>query len=149
MRREYPNHPIVGVGAIVIKGQEVLLAKRGKEPGYGEWSIPGGVVKLGETLEDAVIREVCEEVNLAIKVEGVVEVLERIFRDPEGKIQYHYVLVDFLCKHLSGEEKPSSDALEVQWVPISEIPHHPLPGKTRRVIQKGFEMRQRRIEKEE
>lgn len=145
MRREYPDHPIVGVGAIIIKGQEVLLAKRGKEPGYGEWSIPGGVVKLGETLEDAVIREVCEEVNLAIRVEEVVEVLERIFRDPEGKVQYHYVLVDFLCEHLSGEEQPSSDALEVQWVPISEIPRHRLPGKTKRVIQKGFEMRQRRM----
>ncbi len=149
MKREYPDHPIVGVGAIIIKGQEVLLARRGKQPGYGEWSIPGGVVKLGETLEDAVIREVCEEVNLAIRVEEVVEVLERIFRDPEGKVQYHYVLVDFLCEHLSGEEKPSSDALEVQWVPISEIPRHPLPGTTKRVIQKGFGMRQRRVEKEE
>jgi mutator protein MutT len=143
MKREYPNHPIVGVGAIIIKGEEVLLARRGKEPGYGEWSIPGGAVNLGERLEEAVIREVCEEVNLAVGVGAVVEVLERIFHDPEGKVQYHYVLVDFLCEYLSGEEKPSSDALEVQWVSISEIPHHRLSEKTKRVIQKAFEMRQR------
>ena len=141
MKREYPDHPIVGVGAIIIKGQEVLLARRGKEPGYGEWSIPGGVVKLGETLEEAVIREVREEVNLAIRVEEMVEVLERIFRDPQGKVQYHYVLVDFLCEHLSGEANPASDALEIQWVPVLEIPRQPLPGKTKRVIQKAFEMR--------
>jgi 8-oxo-dGTP diphosphatase len=141
VKREYPDRPIVGVGAIIIRGEEVLLARRGREPGYGKWSIPGGGVKLGETLEEAVIREVREEVNLAIRVEGRVEVLERIFRDPEGKVQYHYVLVDFLCERLSGEARPSSDALEVQWVPLSEISHHSLPGKTKRVIQKAFEMR--------
>ena len=147
MKREYPDHPIIGVGAIIIRGEEVLLARRGKGPGYGDLSIPGGAVELGEKLEEAVIREVCEEVNLVIRVWEVVEVLERIFRDPEGRVQYHYVLVDFLCEHLSGEARPSSDALEVQWVPISEIPHHPLPGKTKKVIQKAFEMRRRGIEK--
>ncbi len=146
MKREYPNHPIIGVGAIIIRGEEVLLARRGKEPGYGKWSIPGGAVKLGETLEEAVIREVCEEVNLAVRVGEVVEVLERIFRDPEGKVQYHYVLVDFLCEYLSGEEKPSSDALEVQWVHLSEIHHFRLPEKTKRVIQKGFKMRRGEME---
>ena len=141
MKRAYPDHPIIGVGAIIIKGEEVLLAKRGKEPGYGEWSIPGGAVKLGETLIEAVKREVREEVNLAIRVGEVVEVLERILHDPKGRVQYHYILVDFLCEHLSGKGKPSSDALEVQWVPLSEIPNQPLPGKTKRVIQKAFEMR--------
>ncbi len=143
MKREYPDHPVVGVGAIIIKGGEVLLARRGREPGYGEWSIPGGGVKLGETLEEAVIREVREEVNLAIRVEEVVEVLERIFHDPQGKVQYHYVLVDFLCEHLSGQGKPGSDALELQWVPVSEVPRQPLPGETKRVIQKAFEMRRK------
>jgi 8-oxo-dGTP diphosphatase len=147
MRREYPDRPIVGVGAIIIRGEEVLLARRGKEPAYGEWSIPGGGVKLGERLEDAVKREVREEVNLTVRVEEVVEVLERIFRDPEGRIQYHYVLVDFLCEYLSGKEKPSSDALEARWVPISEIPDEPLPRRTKGVIQKAFEMKQKRIEK--
>ena len=147
MKREYPDHPIVGVGAIIIRGEEVLLARRGREPSYGEWSIPGGGVKLGETLKNAVVREVREEVNLAIRVGEVVEVLERIFLDPEGRVQYHYVLVDFLCEYLSGEEKPSSDALEARWVPISEIPHQHLAGKTKRVIQKAFEMTQRGMEK--
>jgi mutator protein MutT len=148
LKREYPDHPIVGVGAIIIEGEEVLLARRGKEPGYGEWSIPGGVVKPGETLEEAVIREVREEASLQIEVEEMVEVLERIFRDPEGRVQYHYVLVDFLCQRLSGNEKPSSDVSEVQWVPVSEIPRQPLPEKTKKVIQKAFEMRRRGIEKE-
>ncbi len=146
MKREYPDHPIIGVGAIIIKGKKVLLARRGKEPGLGEWSIPGGAVKLGETLIEAVKREVHEEVNLGIRVGEVVEVLERIFHDPKGRVQYHYILVDFLCEHLSGKGKPSSDALEVQWVPLSEIPHQPLPGKTKRVIQKAFEMRHKMIE---
>jgi mutator protein MutT len=145
VKREYPDHPIVGVGAIIIKGKEVLLARRGKEPRYGEWSIPGGAVELGEKLEEAITREVSEEVNVAIRVGEVVEVLDRIFRDPEGRVQYHYVLVDFLCEYLSGKGKPSSDALEVQWVPISEIPHSPLPERTKRVIQKAFEMKQREI----
>lgn len=143
MKREYPNHPIIGVGAIIIRGEEVLLARRGKEPGYGKWSIPGGAVKLGETLEEAVVREVSEEVNLAVRVGEVVEVLERILHDAEGRVQYHYVLVDFLCEHLSGEGKPSSDALEVQWVPVSEISCHVLSGKTKKVIQKAFEMRRK------
>jgi len=146
MRREYPDRPIVGVGAVIIRGEEVLLARRGKEPAYGEWSIPGGVVKLGERLEYAIKREVREEVNLTIRVEEIVEVLERIFRDPEGRVQYHYVLVDFLCEYLSGKEKPSSDALEARWVPISEIPHEPLPERTKKVIRKAFEMKQRRVE---
>ncbi len=144
MKREYPYHPIIGVGAIIIKGEKVLLAKRGKEPDYGKWSIPGGAVKLGETLKEAVKREVCEEVSVVIRVGEVVEVLERIFHDPKGKVQYHYVLVDFLCEYLSGEERASSDALEARWIPISEIPRQCLPDKTKRVIQKAFEMRQRR-----
>ncbi len=143
MKREYPDHPIIGVGAIIITGEEVLLARRGKGPGYGEWSIPGGAVELGEKLEEAVIREVCEEVNLVIRVGEVVEVLERIFPDPEGRVQYHYVLVDFLCEHLSGKAKPSSDALEVKWVHLSNISRYRLPERTKRIIQKAFEMRRR------
>jgi 8-oxo-dGTP diphosphatase len=146
VKREYPDYPIVGVGAIIIKGQEVLLARRGKEPGYGEWSIPGGAVKLGETLEEAVIREVREETNLEVRVEEMVEVLERIFRDPQGKVRYHYVLVDFLCEHLSGEANPASDAMETRWVPGSKIPLQSLPGRTKRVIQKAFGMRRKRLQ---
>jgi 8-oxo-dGTP diphosphatase len=141
MKRAYPDHPIVGVGAIIIRGEEVLLARRGKEPGYGEWSIPGGAVELGEKLEEAVAREVSEEVNVAVRVGEMVEVLERIFRDPAGRIQYHYVLVDFLCEHLSGEGRPSSDALEMKWVHLSEISRYRLPERTKRVIQKAFKMR--------
>jgi len=131
VKREYPDHPIIGVGAIIIRGEEVLLARRGKGPAYGNWSIPGGAVELGEKLEEAVIREVCEEVNLVIRVGEMVEVLERIFRDPEGRVQYHYVL------------KPSSDALEVKWVHLSNISRYRLPERTKRIIQKAFEMKYR------
>lgn len=145
MKRAYPDHPIVGVGAIIIRGEEVLLARRGKEPGYGEWSIPGGAVELGEKLEEAVAREVSEEVNVAVRVEEMVEVLERIFRDPAGRVQYHYVLVDFLCQHLSGEGRPSSDVLEMKWVHLSEVSRYRLPERTKRVIQKAFEIKQRGI----
>jgi mutator protein MutT len=145
VKRAYPDHPIVGVGAIIIRGEEVLLARRGNEPGYGEWSIPGGAVELGEKLEEAVAREVSEEVNVAVRVGEMVEVLERIFRDPAGKVHYHYVLVDFLCQHLSGEGSPSSDALEMKWVHLSEVSRYSLPERTKRVIQKAFEMKQRGI----
>jgi mutator protein MutT len=145
MKREYPDHPIVGVGAIIIRGEEVLLAQRGKEPRYGEWSIPGGAVELGEKLEEAITREVNEEVNVAVRIGEVVEVLDRIFRDPAGRVQYHYVLVDFLCQHLSGEGSPSSDALEMKWVHLSEVSRYCLPERTKRVIQKAFEMKRRGI----
>jgi ADP-ribose pyrophosphatase YjhB (NUDIX family) len=121
MKRKYPEQPIVGVGGIVFQDENVLLIKRGREPALRQWSIPGGVVDLGETLHAAVARELLEETHLEVEPLVLVKVLDRIFRDPEGRVSYHYVLVDFLCRPLGGELRPGSDALEARYVPVAEL----------------------------
>lgn len=139
MQRGYPDRPILGVGGIIISQGKVLLIKRGKEPSYGKWSIPGGMVKLGETLHEAVRREVFEETGLEIEPLDFVEVFERVIRDKDNRIQYHYVLVDFFCRHISGEARAASDALETCWVPPEEIPKYIMTTGTADVIKKAFE----------
>ena len=116
MKRKYPDQPIVGVGGIVLQEDRILLIKRGTEPSRGQWSIPGGVVLIGETLKEAVIREVFEETHLEVEALAVVKVLERIFRDPEGGIPYHYVLVDFLCRRTAGTLQFDSDAQDARFI---------------------------------
>ena len=138
MQREYPDDPILGVGAVIFNNEEVLLAKRGKDPGYGGWSIPGGAVELGETLKEGLLREIMEETGLQVEIGGMVEVLEWISRDENNRIQYHYVLVDFWCKCLSVEINPSSDVLDAKWVLLSEISNYDLPLPTLEVINKAF-----------
>ena len=138
MQREYPDSPILGVGAVIFNNAEVLLAKRGKEPGYGKWSIPGGAVELGETLKEGLLREIMEETSLQVEIGGMVEVLEWISRDENNQIKYHYVLVDYWCKCLSVEINPSSDALDAKWVLLSEISNYDLPLVTLEVIDKAF-----------
>src|SRR5438552_13789207 len=100
--REYPVRPIVGVGAVVLDGDRVLLVKRAHEPLKGEWSLPGGAVEVGETLEAAVAREVREETCLEVEVGPLVEVVNRIVRDPGGRVEYHFVIVDYLCRPIGG-----------------------------------------------
>ena len=140
MARRYPERPIPAVGAVIVKGTDVLLVMRGKEPGYGEWSIPGGAVHVGETLEDAVIREIREEVGILTEPVGFVEVLDRIIRDKKGMVLYHYVLIDFVCLYRSGRLEPGSDAMEARWVSVSDIGKYGLRPKTEEVIRKGVEM---------
>lgn len=134
MKRLYPEQPIVGVGAIVLRGEEVLLVRRGKEPGLGEWSLPGGAVEVGETLEEAVRRELQEETGIEVEILGVSAVLERIFSDAKGKISYHYVLVDFLCRHQSGKPEPNSDILELCFTPLPSLERFQLPSQAREII---------------
>ena len=105
MNREYPDRPFVGVGGIVIRGQQVLLVRRGNPPRQGEWSIPGGMLELGEKLRDGVAREIEEETGIAVTPLEVLDVFDSITRDAEGKIQYHYALVDFLCSVVGGALK--------------------------------------------
>src|SRR2546428_7972306 len=112
MAREFPERPVVGVGAVVIDGSRVLLVKRANEPLKGEWSLPGGAVEIGETLEAAIRREVREETGLDVEVGPIVDVLDRIRYDPDGRIKFHYVLVDFLCRPLCGTLQGASDAQE-------------------------------------
>ncbi|HEX7372662.1 MAG TPA: NUDIX hydrolase, partial [Thermodesulfobacteriota bacterium] len=134
MNRKYPDHPIVGVGGIIFQGDQVLLIKRGKEPGLGQWSIPGGVVRPGETLKEAVVREILEETHLKVEVLALAKVLERIFRDPDGRVAYHYVLADFLCRHLDGALQPDSDAQDARFVPLKDLPSYEVVSVTLEVI---------------
>ncbi len=137
MNRKYPDHPIVGVGGIIFRGEQVLLVKRGKEPGLGQWSIPGGVVRPGETLKEAVVREILEETHLKVEVLALAKVLERIFRDPDGRVAYHYVLVDFLCRSLDGALQPDSDAQDARFVPLEDLPSYEVVPVTREVIRRA------------
>ncbi len=132
--RKYPDRPIIGVGGILIRGEEVLLVKRGKEPGLGQWSIPGGAVRTGETLKEAVIREVLEETHLVVEALDLIKVLERIFRDPEGRVAYHYVLADFLCRYEKGELQPDTDAQDARFVPLADLSSYRLVPITFEVI---------------
>ena len=138
MKREYPDNPVLGVGAVIFNNEKVLLVKRGKEPGYGKWSIPGGAVELGETLKEGLLREVNEETGLEVEIGGMVDVLDWVSRDESDKIKYHYVLVDYWCKCLFLKPNPSSDVLDARWVLLSEILNYDLPLATLEVIDKAF-----------
>jgi len=139
MKRDYPDRPIVGVGAVIVENGCALLVRRGTEPLKGEWSIPGGVVELGETLREAAAREAQEETGLQVEAGEVLEVVDRIMRDPESKVQYHYVLVDFLCRRVSGEAQAAADASELRWITIKELQGFPIAESAAGVIRKGFE----------
>lgn len=133
----------MGVGAVIFRGEEVLLVRRGQEPAKGSWSLPGGVVEVGEGLVAAVQREVWEETGLTIKVLGITAVLERIYRDAENNIPYHYVLIDFACDYVSGELKPASDISSAQFVALGKLKDFPLASFTTQVIQRAYEQRQK------
>ena len=132
----------MGVGAVVFRGGEVLLVRRGQEPALGSWSLPGGLVELGETLEAAIQRELAEETGLSVTLLGVSAVVERIFPDPDGRIAYHYVLVDYLCDYLDGELSPGSDITAARFVPVGELAGFDLPQFTADVIRRAWEQKQ-------
>jgi len=129
---------MVGVGAIVFRGAEVLLIRRGREPALGKWSLPGGLVELGESLEEAVRREVLEETGLEVLVGGLVAALDRIIFDEERRIQYHYVLLDFLCHCKDGELRTGDDATACRFVPLNGLAAHALTEGTEKVILRAF-----------
>jgi mutator protein MutT len=134
MDREFAGHPLVGVGGIILNDGKVLLVRRGKQPGYGKWSIPGGMVELGETLQEAMKREVREECGIEIELADVVAVLERIIPHQERGIHYHYVLIDFLGYWRSGELQPSSDILEARWADPLEMKDLDMTDRTQQVV---------------
>jgi mutator protein MutT len=127
------------VGGIVFQGDEVLLVKRGREPGLGKWSIPGGAVEVGETVERAIQREIEEETGLIIEVVDLIEIFERIIPDPQGRIQYHYVLLDYWCAIKGGQLKAQSDADEAGFFPVDSLKTINLPQETEQVILKAYE----------
>lgn len=138
MKREYPDRPIVGVGAVIVENHRVLLARRGKPPLEGQWSLPGGVVELGETLRAAAEREALEETGLMVEAGEVLEVLDRIIPGRNGAPQYHYVLIDFLCIRRGGELRAGGDASEVAWAAELELSEYHLEPIAVDVINKAF-----------
>src|SRR6476661_521823 len=122
IRREFPEFPLVGVGAIIIEGDRVLLVKRAHPPIQGQWSIPGGVLEVGEMVREAAVREAREETGLVVEPGELLGVYDRILRDPEQRVQYHYVLIDFLCCPVAGELLAARDAAEVRWFKREELP---------------------------
>jgi 8-oxo-dGTP diphosphatase len=148
-QREFPTHPMIGVGAVVVDDLgRVLLIKRGTEPMKGHWSLPGGLLELGETLLEGVKREVYEETGLIVTPQAIVEVVDRIYRssgDKDSKIRYHYVVLDYWCQVVGGQLKPASDASEVAWLSRAEWKDrnfHSLESITVQVIEKGWLMAQ-------
>ena len=141
MRREFPEAPLVGVGAVVVDAGRVLLVRRGKEPLKGQWSLPGGMLELGESLADGVAREVREETGLTVEVVELVELLDRIHRE-DGRVRFHYVIADYLCRVAGGELKAASDADAVRWVERAEWNSHSalkLDPVTVRVMEAGWQ----------
>jgi ADP-ribose pyrophosphatase YjhB (NUDIX family) len=138
-RRRYPEHPRVGVGALIIKGDRILLVERGGQPLKGYWSIPGGLVDVGEKLNDAIIREVREETGLDVKPLKVIEIFERIMRDTKGVAEYHYVLIDYLCRVTGGDLKAADDAAGVEWVRRKDLAARKVTEGTLDVIERAFE----------
>src|SRR5947209_19427990 len=137
--RRYPARPVVGVGALLIDGDSILLIERGTAPLKGEWSLPGGGVDTGETLEEAVRRETLEETGLVLGRVRQFEIFERIMRDSEGRPEYHYVLVDFLGKISGGDLRPGSDVSACRWVQQRDLPGYPLTEGTLAVIERAFQ----------
>ncbi len=138
MSRQYPSQPIVGVGAVILHEGRVLLARRGNPPLAGEWSIPGGKLELGEKLRTGLEREVREETGLVVEATELLDVFDSIFPDADGRTEYHYVLVDFLCHLRSGTALAASDASELAWASPGELESYGLRPVTVGVIRKAF-----------
>jgi 8-oxo-dGTP diphosphatase len=145
--RQYPERPVVGVGGVIIENGRVLLIRRGSEPLRGEWSIPGGTLELGESLQEGVARELREETGLDVRVLELIEVFDRIFPDdgsltPERKQKprFHFVIVDYLCERISGEPHAGSDATDVAFASKDELGQYHLTETATRVLKKAFAM---------
>lgn len=142
--RTFPDKPVVGVGAVVVDGELVVLVKRAHEPLKGEWSLPGGAVEVGETLAEAVAREVREETGLEVTVGPVVEVLDRVHRTSDGGVEYHFVIIDYLCAVAGGTLRAGSDAADICWAAVGDLARYRLTDVATAVIRKALEMEQRR-----
>jgi len=156
--REYPERPVVGVGGVVIEDGRALLIRRGGEPLKGQWSIPGGTLETGETLEEGTRRELEEETGLCVRVVELIEVFERIFRDQDnsdgrargrqargaqahgGRPRYHFVILDYLCERISGEARAGGDVTDVAWAAENELEVFHLTPTATRILKKAFVM---------
>jgi len=145
MAREYPDRPVVGVGGVVIENGRTLLIKRGSEPLLGEWSIPGGTLELGESLQEGVARELLEETGLEVRVLDMIEVFDRIFRDAKqagpdgpGRPKFHYVIVDYLCERVAGKARANSDVTDIAYATEEELEKFHLTPTATRVLHRAF-----------
>jgi len=138
MDRRYPERPLVGVGAVIIQDGRVLLVRRAQAPQKDRWSLPGGLLELGERLEEAVRREVREETGLEVEVLSLAGVFERIIADAGGRTEYHYVLLDYFCRVSGGALRPASDASAAVWASRAELARYPLTGGTREFLERAL-----------
>ena len=144
MSREYPDRPVVGVGGVVIENGRALLIRRGSAPLEGQWSIPGGMLELGESIVEGVRRELAEETGIEVRVLELIEVFERVIPGESGRIRYHFVILDYLCEMVSGEARAASDVIDVAWAGEEELEKFALTPIAIRVIRRAFEMVGRR-----
>lgn len=136
--REYPTKPLIGVGAVAVKNGKILLIKRAFDPGAGKWSVPGGLVEVGERLSDACVRETEEETGLRVEVLELINVFDMIDKDNEGRVKYHYILVDFLVKPVGGEERLSKETADMKWVTRDESKQLEMTRTARRALDELF-----------
>ncbi len=130
----YPQFPVVAASAVVVRDGRILMIKRAKEPNKGKWSIPGGRIELGESIHEAVKREVSEECNIEIEITRLLEVADNIIRDEAGRVRYHYVLIDFFARYKGGEIKAQSDAEDYRWVTLEELPEMDMSPQLRSIL---------------
>ena len=142
--REYPDRPLVGVGGVVIADGRTLLIRRGSAPLQGQWSIPGGMLELSESIAEGVRRELAEETGLEVRVGDLIEVFERIVPGEDGRTRYHFVILDYLCEMVSGVARAGSDVTDVAWAREDELERYSLTPIATRVIKRAFEMAQSR-----
>jgi len=135
---QYPNHPRVAVGAVVFKEDKVLLVLRGKPPAENRWSIPGGCVELGETLQEAAQREITEEAGIVIQAKNPIYTFDVIERDENGHIRFHYVIVDLAADYVSGELRAGDDAVDVSWVSLKDLNHRNVSEETRKLLAQCY-----------
>ena len=135
IKREYPDNPMVGVGAFIEKNGSVLLVKREHEPGKGKWSLLGGLVNLGEKIRDAIKREVEEEVGLKVDVVNIVDVFDSIEYDDKGRVRFHYVIIGFMVKAIGGEVRGSEEASQVKWFNVEELKNLEMTSTTRKLLK--------------
>jgi mutator protein MutT len=138
MKRDYPDRPLVGVGAVIVHENQVVIVQRGTEPLKGQWSVPGGALEVGETLRECAEREAMEETGLQVEAGEVLEVFDAIHRQPDGRIQYHYVLVDFACRLIGGELRAGADAVQAKWVTLDKLGQYQVAETAQKVIRKAL-----------
>jgi len=139
LRRLYPKQPLVGVGAVMVCSGKILLERRKNEPGKGKWSIPGGLVELGEQTEQTAIREVREETNLIVEKPELIDVVDNVELDENGKVKYHFVIIDYFMRLKGGTPKASSDAAELRWVRLDDVESYALTRTFREFFIKNYE----------